>query len=1239
MAKVGTLQVRVVPNAENFQKAVGTIMAATGAAAAAEGRKVGKSFGDGMGEGVAEGGLAPAIEQAFVTAVSGSGRHGRSAGKSFGSGLTGETGRATRDVESQFQQMAKALAFNGGPASGLTSTLGLMGGQAAVAGGAIAGVSIAAVGLAASLAAVGAGAAVFGKLSAAALENAGTLQQQRIALNTLMGSAEKGGEMFKSLIQFSQSTPFELQGTMDAAKRLMAMGFAAEEVLPMLTRLGNASSSLGLGTEGFNRLALVMGQIKSKAQLMTQDVNQFAEAGIPVWDILAQKMGKTRGEVMDLTEDGLVPASDALEAIQGYMDMKFSGAMEEQSKTLLGVFTNLKESLSVGFGLSMQKDLDDIAASAVTLGATLGVVSASLGSGLGTTLTTYFEDASAAIDNLVTDIGTLGANLMTTWTPTMGTLTQSLSDAFTNALPGIEAMSSAFSTMIGWISSALPGLGDQFTAFGDTVYKIVDTVDALGSAIGGLMDSMGSGSGSVVGFVEQMYSTLFPTLTDLIGMLSAAAMLWAKLTGNEELELKLNADAFKQGLPVEVRLLLDQAHSQLSNLYASIEGNEVLARVGIEPKALASADPAELRKILALPDEVLVKAGLQDSNIKQQAATLLSFIEGSKPEMKALLKLDDTEAQNAVPAKAAELQRKWLQAVEGGKDAQLKILADAGQANTTIAGVEQRVMIYSATTGRATLLADATDAEQKTAFAEGRVFSFDSKTGKATLLTEDLASASVESARQAVVSFDATKGTAVVTAEDVEARRAINDVRAALAELDAAKATGNIDAIDNATVKVNNAMAVFREVDGATATTRVNSVDESTPVVDNARARVNDTDGTAATTYVRGMDESTHVMNSASVVVRSIDGQSATTTVQGRDNATPTLNLTIGNFARADGTRSTFYIDVIQRTSGGAGIGGTANVGAGPGGSPFSLGGAADTVYAASRASSPKPVASGAAGVWLPNLQAIIAEINRSGRVLASSMDAALRRVYVTERDALRRIDDARTKFARAQEVEATANERFWQAQRDSRGDAFVADRIREFRWFQEEQRKVFDRQLEDQQSYYDAQKALADDFVARLRTLQEAAARTINWDDFTNPASLTRSLERTSAILSGYASDLAALQQRGLSEQVQGMLEQMDPLNAAKLAKRLLADPASIRTLNGAYEEFIASGIRLSGQQATPLAAVPGMVGATSAARVTAAPPAAVAGVVVNQTINPSAGMSERDLAAAVSRELLWQL
>lgn len=184
----------------------------------------------------------------------------------------------------------------------------------------------------------------------AAIKMGTQLQQAEIAFGTMLGSAELAGAYLEELKQFAAATPFEFAELVPAAKRLMALGFAAEETIPMLKALGNAAAGLGGGAPLIQRLGLALGQMRAKAKVSAEEMRQLAEAGIPAWEMLAKAMGKTTAELMKLSEKGQVSAAAAIPLLIAGINEKFGGLMEGFMATAMGQYSNVKDQL--GFVLA-----------------------------------------------------------------------------------------------------------------------------------------------------------------------------------------------------------------------------------------------------------------------------------------------------------------------------------------------------------------------------------------------------------------------------------------------------------------------------------------------------------------------------------------------------------------------------------------------------------------------------------------------------------------------------------------------------------------------------------------------------------------------------------------------------------------------------------------------------------------------------------------------------------------------
>ena len=181
------------------------------------------------------------------------------------------------------------------------------------------------------------------QLGITCIQSAAQMKQYEIAFTTMLNSAEQGKKMLQDLKQFAASTPFDVPGVVSAGQQLMAFGFQAQEIIPMLTSLGDAAAGLGKGSAGVGQIAYAMGQMRTSGTLKTQDMMQLTNAGINAWQMLADASGKTIMEIKDLTERGAIDSAAAVEIIVAGMNEKFGGMMQKTSTEVAGLMANIEE--------------------------------------------------------------------------------------------------------------------------------------------------------------------------------------------------------------------------------------------------------------------------------------------------------------------------------------------------------------------------------------------------------------------------------------------------------------------------------------------------------------------------------------------------------------------------------------------------------------------------------------------------------------------------------------------------------------------------------------------------------------------------------------------------------------------------------------------------------------------------------------------------------------------------------
>lgn len=183
-------------------------------------------------------------------------------------------------------------------------------------------------------------------LIAEALRMAGAFEQAQIGFSTMMGSGTQAQQFLNELKNFAATTPFEFPDLQRAAQKLMAMGFAAQAVIPIMTAIGDAVAAVGGGAELVNRVTLALGQMNAKGKVSAQEMNQLAEAGIPAWNMLAHAIGVTIPQAMKMAEQGAISSAVAIPAILEGIEARFAGMMQAQNRTLAGQWSNFKDQIS-----------------------------------------------------------------------------------------------------------------------------------------------------------------------------------------------------------------------------------------------------------------------------------------------------------------------------------------------------------------------------------------------------------------------------------------------------------------------------------------------------------------------------------------------------------------------------------------------------------------------------------------------------------------------------------------------------------------------------------------------------------------------------------------------------------------------------------------------------------------------------------------------------------------------------
>lgn len=204
-----------------------------------------------------------------------------------------------------------------------------------------------------SMAAIGAGfilPSILGKANQAIIGFNQELDSAKISMETFLGSEEAANEMLGTLQKFAARTPFNFSDLLGTSQQMLAMGVAAEELIPRLTAVGDAAAAMGGSPEVLQRVQRALGQIQAKGRVQAEELMQLAEVGIPAYEYIAELTGGSIPQALDMMKKGQIDAASAIDALLTGMATSFGGMMEEQAKTMMGALSTVQDYVEITVG-------------------------------------------------------------------------------------------------------------------------------------------------------------------------------------------------------------------------------------------------------------------------------------------------------------------------------------------------------------------------------------------------------------------------------------------------------------------------------------------------------------------------------------------------------------------------------------------------------------------------------------------------------------------------------------------------------------------------------------------------------------------------------------------------------------------------------------------------------------------------------------------------------------------------
>jgi hypothetical protein len=190
------------------------------------------------------------------------------------------------------------------------------------------------------------------------VQTGGEIVQQHVALRSILGDVQKADELFAQTQQLALQSPFKFGELNRDVKQLAAFGVEANDLYDTTKRLADIASGLGVS---FERLGLAYGQVKARSWLDGKELRQFAYAGLPLLQKIAElynstgKNGKTdykAGDIKKMITNREVSFEDVQKVLWQMTDQggQFYNMQLVLSDTLLGRWNKLIDAWDIMVG-------------------------------------------------------------------------------------------------------------------------------------------------------------------------------------------------------------------------------------------------------------------------------------------------------------------------------------------------------------------------------------------------------------------------------------------------------------------------------------------------------------------------------------------------------------------------------------------------------------------------------------------------------------------------------------------------------------------------------------------------------------------------------------------------------------------------------------------------------------------------------------------------------------------------
>lgn len=353
------------------------------------------------------------------------------------------------------------------------------------------------------------------------------IEKSTKAFETFTGSAEEANEIVSNIRADSKKSIFDTTELINANKLLVTAGVDADKARQTINGLADAIALTGGGNDELNRMAYNLQQVQNVGKASALDIKQFALAGVDVYGMLGDYLGKTTKEIkeMDITFEDLSGALIMASSEGG----KYFKGQEEMASTASGQVLIMKKKFEETLGVLSEKLMPVVTKLMEKVIQILDKI-----------------NGNPALMNLITNVGiflVVLAPLVTTLGTIMkygGIILKNL-PSMTTMTNGLKTAISALTSPIGIVIGVVAGLiaifvhlyqtneefRDKVNEAWDNIVKVFEehvmpAIQKAGELIGSVLDEVWKTLQDIWGMIEPFVKKIFEVLLE-----------WWNTTGSE----------------------------------------------------------------------------------------------------------------------------------------------------------------------------------------------------------------------------------------------------------------------------------------------------------------------------------------------------------------------------------------------------------------------------------------------------------------------------------------------------------------------------------------------------------------------------------------------------------------------------------------------------------------------------------------------------------------------------------